>query len=338
MTKTVGMICVFALCSLILAACNGVVRLGPVGGPGGNDFEDGKQGPTIAPHTRLSGIAINPSSCPVLDPPARVIRHIQNQYTDPAGRRFLGEKHGSDETTCFYVPGLPRPLEQGEFVTGIYGRAGSFIDSISIMTTKSTIGPIGGSGGDPFFLQAPAGYKIRKFFGRSAAVLDAIGIIAEEEPALKNYVGPPWYRLGAAGGWDGAAFEDPPVGFGIRVSKIVVAQSCVVNFVQFEYSNGQRPVRHGGYGLTSECPTGGYIIAPQTFTLASDEFIKGIRGNAGKVIDQIEFVTNKRTIGPFGEAGGHPFNLMAADGYQVRRLFGRSGAVLDAVGIVAERR
>jgi jacalin-like lectin domain-containing protein len=124
MTKTVRMICVCGLCSLILAACNSVVRLGPVGGPGGNDFEDGKQGPTIASNTRLSGIYIQPSRCLVLDPPARVIRYIQNEYTDSAGQRFSGEKHGSNETTCFYVPGLPGPIEQDEFVTGIYGRAG----------------------------------------------------------------------------------------------------------------------------------------------------------------------------------------------------------------------
>ncbi len=76
MAKTVGMICVLGLYSLILAACNSVVRLGPVGGPSGNDFEDGKQGPTIVLDTRLSGIAINPSRCLVLDPPARVIRYI----------------------------------------------------------------------------------------------------------------------------------------------------------------------------------------------------------------------------------------------------------------------
>jgi len=48
-------------------------------------------------------------------------------------------------------------------------------------------------------------------------------------------------------------------------------------------------------------------------------------------------VTNKRTIGPFREDGGHPFTLMAADGYQVKKLFGLSGTVLDAVAIIAER-
>lgn len=328
-----------AVFGLGLSTCASIQRIGPVGGPGGDAFDDSEL-PGIQKDTRLAELTLGPTVCATPNPLARVIRYIQNQYSDPSGNTFLGDKHGTSESCSpdlFHFE-FSKQLDPGEFVVGLSGTEGAYIDSITLITNRRTIGSVGGTGGHPFFLLAPPGFKVRMFFGRSAKVLDAIGIIAEEEPALKGFVGPPDYHLGASGGWDGNPFEDPaPNTRNTRVTRITTTSSCYVHSVELGYSDGTPATKHGGGGVL--CPGfGGYIVAPQTTTLGADEFIVGVRGRAGKYVDRIEFVTNKRTIGPFGGQGGEPFSLVAADGYEVRRLFGRSGSVLDAIGIVAEKR
>lgn len=145
------------------------------------------------------------------------------------------------------------------------------------------------------------------------------------------------YKLGAVGGWGGAAFEDPLVSASVRVTKIKVTAGCYVYRVKFEYSGGATPTDHGGSG-PSLCPgSGGYIVQEQSFDLDQDEFIRGINGRSGKYIDQLEFVTNKRSIGPFGGDGGEPFYLIGPPDFKVKRLFGRSWAFIDGLGIIVEK-
>ncbi|SFN27158.1 jacalin-like lectin [Nitrosomonas communis] len=147
-----------------------------------------------------------------------------------------------------------------------------------------------------------------------------------------------WYKLGAVGGWGGTAFEDPLVSASVRVTKIRVTAGCYVYRVKFEYSSGAKQTDHGGSG-PSLCPLSwvGPIAEEQSFDLDQDEFIRGINGRSGRYIDQLEFVTNKRTIGPFGGDGGEPFYMIAPPDFKVKRLFGRSGAFIDGLGIIVEK-
>jgi hypothetical protein len=167
-------------------------------------------------------------------------------------------------------------------------------------------------------------------------VLDAVGVHAEEESTLPK-AGFARYKLGAVGGWDGTPFEDPPVNPAVRVTKIRVTAGCYVYRIKFEYSGGVGTTDHGGSG-PALCPgTGGYIVQEQSFDLAQDEFIRGINGRSARYIDQLEFVTNKRTIGPFGGDGGEPFYLIGPADFRVKRLFGRAGAYIDGIGIIVEK-
>jgi hypothetical protein len=106
----------------------------------------------------------------------------------------MGPKHGGGPVCfAFNIPGLHIPLQQGEFLTGIFGRAGLFVDQLEFLTNKSGFSSFEAieqranqikAGGNPFFLLAPPGYKIRQWLGGSGAALDAIGIRAEAEPTL----------------------------------------------------------------------------------------------------------------------------------------------------------
>jgi hypothetical protein len=136
--------------------------------------------------------------------------------------------------------GKPR----GEFLTGIYGRAGEFVDRSSFVTIRSNYSSFDEieraaeqfeSGGNPFFRLAPPGYKIREWFGRSGSAVDAVGIIAEPEPALPK-TGFQQYKLGAVGGWGGEAFSDQEVAPLAGVSKIKVTERG--NRCNQEFLNG----------------------------------------------------------------------------------------------------
>jgi hypothetical protein len=68
-------------------------------------------------------------------------------------------------------------LNNGEYITGISGRHGKFIDALRIHTNYRVSPLYGGPGGVPFNLYAPNNYHIIGFYGRSGSYLDAIGII-----------------------------------------------------------------------------------------------------------------------------------------------------------------
>jgi hypothetical protein len=119
----------------------------------------------------------------------------------------------------------------------------------------------------------------------------------------------------------------------VRVTTITVTAGCYVSGVQFHYSDGSQ-THHGGaaLGIIGSC-----VVTTHTVQLEPDEFLRGITGHAGKYIDHVEFVTKKRRIGPWGGNGGAPFALIGPPEYRVKRLFGRSGAFIDALGIIVEK-
>lgn len=347
-------VCILSVFCLVLAGCASTdVRLGPIGGPGGDSFDDNGEYPwaSLGAKTRLA--TLDKEECqryPFGD--TFITDFFQAGYLQPDGEPYPGTKRGRGGIgMCAGFENIvldPEPitLAADEFLIGIYGNAGEFVNSIGFITNKLTYLSSPGTGGNPFVLLAPPGYKIRKFFGRSGSVVDAIGIIAEEEPSLSQ-TGQPTYKLGAAGGWDGEAFEDLPIDDpSIRVQSVIIAHSGCINYLQFADADtgGNIVLKTGPHGGNGICP-GSDVRGPLTvdsIPLADGEFITGLRGRAGTVINQLSIATNKRVIGPFGAAlgseDGKPFSLEAPAGYQVRRLFGRSGELLVSVGIIVEQR
>lgn len=132
-------------------------RIGPVGGGGGTDFVD-----YVPLGARVTGLQIRYG--------ARVdsIQALLN-----TGKL---DKHGGNGGTLRELP-----FGEGEYITAVDIKYGTRIDQIAIRTNKMNYGPFGGSGGwNSFSFEAPAGFQIVGFFGRSGSEVDALGVIIRQ--------------------------------------------------------------------------------------------------------------------------------------------------------------
>jgi hypothetical protein len=102
----------------------------------------------------------------------RYIDGIQAIYALPDGSVFEAPYHGGTggNSNAFR-------LEEDEYVTGISGRFGDYLDSLKIHTNLRTSPQFGGSGGrQDFRIDVPAGNRAVALIGRSGRYLDAIGL------------------------------------------------------------------------------------------------------------------------------------------------------------------
>jgi len=135
-------------------------KSGPVGGNGGQTFDDY----VIPAGSRISQIRIHCGD---------FIDAIQIVYIDPEGGKVVMDKIGGPGGDLFTFD-----LAADEIMTGISGRHGWYIDSMTIHTNKRVSESFGGHyGHEPYQLLAPAGRCVTGFHGRSHHYIDAIGII-----------------------------------------------------------------------------------------------------------------------------------------------------------------
>ena len=96
---------------------------------------------------------------------------LQIRFTNALGQPdslpFVGGKGG--ETFLF-------ALDEDEYLVGISGRSGDFVDQIQFHTNKRVSPAYGGKGGDVFALYASEGEEVAGFFGRAGWFVDSIGI------------------------------------------------------------------------------------------------------------------------------------------------------------------
>jgi predicted flap endonuclease-1-like 5' DNA nuclease len=105
-----------------------------------------------------------------------------NRDGDPGGLPKVGAAGGLHHV--FY-------LEDDEYLTGISGRTGWYVDSIQFHTNKRSSHVYGGAGGEQdFAIRIPEGWEIAGLFGREGWYIDALGIIVRERP-LSEEVKPP---------------------------------------------------------------------------------------------------------------------------------------------------
>lgn len=140
------------------------LHIGPVGGNGGKPFDNY----AIPEKARVTAVHVYTEW---------VINAIQLDYMDSngenGGRPPIGGLGG--EHHVFY-------LDEDEYLTGISGRAGWYVDSIRFHTNKRLSPSYGGTGGDrEYNFEAPAGHEVTGFFGRSAWYIDALGILVRRQ-------------------------------------------------------------------------------------------------------------------------------------------------------------
>ncbi len=133
--------------------------LGPSGGAGGSYFSDNQTGGLRVVEVRVRSGAY--------------IDAVQFIYENKAGQRITGKMHGGNggNLTVF-------TLEQGEHITRVTGKHGTFVDSFQIVTSKGRSKGWGGTGGAAHYTySAPPGSAIHGLFGRCGVFLDAVGVI-----------------------------------------------------------------------------------------------------------------------------------------------------------------
>ncbi|MEM7619446.1 MAG: jacalin-like lectin [Pseudomonadota bacterium] len=91
---------------------------------------------------------------------------------DVDGEAIEYHKHGGNGG---HLGGMA--LSHNEYILEIYGRFGSYIDSLTFRTNLGQIRRFGGQGGHVDFIYAsPANYQIIGFWGRAGHIIDAIGV------------------------------------------------------------------------------------------------------------------------------------------------------------------
>lgn len=145
---------------------------GPTGGEGGRAFSDaailGR-----SPGAAVSRITVRAD---------RFLDAIAVDYAE-AGGAFAGRRrHGGDGGEEHELT-----LRRGEYITAISGRFGTLVDRIVIDTNRREAALAAGANfrpleprtpfGADYRYEAPAGYEIAGFLGRSATFVDALGVI-----------------------------------------------------------------------------------------------------------------------------------------------------------------
>jgi hypothetical protein len=284
-----------------------------VGGQGGSAFSD----PEPAQGGRIIEIQIRSGDH---------VDSVQLVYMLRDGRAVAGPQHGGagGGLNVFH-------LDADEYLIGISGRSGSYIDSIRFETNKRTSPTFGGTGGSrDFRIDVPANTQVSGLAGRAGQYLDAIGLAFI--PIRRGFVpsfrsAPQPGQTSLAGGSGGTDFLDGDIPAGARIVEVRVEAGEFIDSVQMIYSfPGGRPVeaaRHGGEGGRRG-----------SFRLEQGEYIIGLSGRCGKYLDSLRIHTNRRTSQLFGGSGGEQdFRIDVPDESQATGFVGRSGKYLDAIGL-----
>lgn len=137
-------------------------------------------------------------------------------------------------------------------------------------------------------------------------------------------------KNGYSGGCGGKEFLDnPPSGMN-GVDKVIIRSGRYVDSLQMVVK-----LDKGTYELARHGGSGG---ARSEFNLSEGEYITQISGSYGGKVDSILFGTNKRTSKEYGGEGGCAhYSYEAPEGYEIVGFYGRSGSLIDAVGIVLSK-
>ena len=139
--------------------------IGPFGGAGGSTFQDSPlpDGAKICKVRIRHGSWINAIG---------LSYKLNGQVTDLP-------MHGGEGGTLSEFT-----IEDDEYITGLSGHYGQFVNSLIIHTNKRTSSQYGGSSGTDYqYIQYP-NLELVGFLGRSGSYLDAIGYVLADTPRL----------------------------------------------------------------------------------------------------------------------------------------------------------
>ena len=128
------------------------------------------------------------------------------------------------------------------------------------------------------------------------------------------------------GGMGGNAFSDQP-DIDYRIRSIRILSGLYINSIQVIYDTPR--------GIVTKPPHGGNGGREFVFLLNPGEYIRGISIRSGRFVDAIKFHTNFKQSIFYGGSGGSSYqDLFVPEKYQIIGFHGRSGSLLDAIGII----
>jgi hypothetical protein len=160
--------------------------------------------------------------------------------------------------------------------------------------------------------------KIRDKLGYLLAVILLYGVTLSAAGSSVNL-------SKAFGGPGGTPFVDL-VAPGGRISAITISSGKFIDRikVEYRYKNTVKRPSHGG--------PGGKEVS---FRLKNREYITEFGGRSGKVVNSIYVKTNKGRVMKWGGKGGqNSFRFTATKSTPFAGVWGRSGGLLDALGVI----
>ncbi|WP_451998999.1 jacalin-like lectin [Azospirillum argentinense] len=138
--------------------------------------------------------------------------------------------------------------------------------------------------------------------------------------------------LGPEGGPNGVPYADGYPGRGNKIRRVSINHGTIIDGFQCFWETGSPGDHHGGSGGS-----------PYDFDIDRGDYLTTIEGSVGPhnswptVVKSLKFHTKSGGSSPlYGAPRGaqeHGFLLKAPKGWQILGFFGRSGTVVDAIGV-----
>lgn len=268
-----------------------------------------------------------------------VIYSLEFSYYDHDGREHTvgpwgghgPEGHGKIRDVINFRP--------SEFITEVYGTINPFgpapagvVKSLTITTNMERYGPFGEVEGAPFRIPVQDNGSIVGFFGRAGWYLDAFGVYANPKQETCE-------SLAKIGPWGGNGGQVHDIAMAPHhLESVTICSGTIIDSLMFTYrDNDGRQHTAGPWGRS------GLSARTETIKLSDSEYLTGVYGRtgpfdhgSGDVVTSLTFVTDgHRKFGPFGEAGGTPFQIEMWDKGSIVGFFGCAGSYLHAIGFYA---
>ncbi|XP_059650706.1 jacalin-related lectin 3-like [Cornus florida] len=272
-----------------------IVLSGPYGGGGGQQWDDGTYSTIreLTIHSELEIIS------------------IQVVYDDIEGKPVE----------------LSYPTECILSISGHYGYNAKkylIVKSLTIQSNMKQYGPYGKEEGTRFTTPVAAG-KVVGLFGRSANLLDSIGVYLE--PSHQIHATTPFGPFGGAGGqhWDDGIYS--------TVRELIIHSTTDIISIQVVYDdiegNSISGKKHGGDDGT---PNSVKLDYPSEYLLSVPGYHGYSTAHKYHVVKSLRIQSNMKQYGPYGEEKGTYFITPVTTG-KIVGFFGRNGSLLDSIGV-----
>ncbi len=133
------------------------------GGGGGDPFNDVSPSTYLQLQTRITSIQLRSGD---------VTDCLMTSFTDSTGRQWTSTHGGGGGS-----PSATLPMMAGEFVSGVDGRSGEYVDQLNLTSSGGARIGGGGGGGSPYTWGVPGNSVMLGFAGRSGRFLDQVQVI-----------------------------------------------------------------------------------------------------------------------------------------------------------------